>query len=43
MRFDGTRSRQDGGQYTFADTSGKPILLKSGHTWLHGVAMELVV
>ena len=40
MRFDGTWSRQDGGQYTFADASGKPILLKPGLTWMHIVPTD---
>ena len=40
MRFDGTWSRDSGGNYALKDGTGRDILLKPGLTWMHVVPMD---
>jgi hypothetical protein len=42
-RYEGTWSREANDQYAFKDTSGKPILLKPGLTWMHIVPKDFVL
>jgi DUF3048 family protein len=42
-RFEGTWSRAGTDQDTFADASGKPLLLKPGLTWMHIVPKDFAL
>jgi hypothetical protein len=42
-RFEGTWSRDASDQYAFKDSSGRPILLKPGLTWMHIVPKDFAL